>query len=182
METALLLIDIQNDYFPGGKMEVPGSAAAALRAGKILHFFREQGMPIIHVRHISIRPGAAFFLPQTEGAEIHESVRPISPETVIEKNYPNSFRDTPLLSLLQKGGIKRLVVAGMMTQMCVDATVRAAFDLGFSSTVIHDGCAARPLSFGGEDISAHQAHAAFLAALNGIYARLVSAAEFLEGN
>jgi len=180
MNTALLLIDIQNDYFPGGNMEVSGSVEASFRARDVLDFFRKKEMPVIHVRHLSVRPGATFFLPGTPGVEIHENLTPLSTETVIEKNYPNCFRDTPLRAVLEKEGITRLVVAGMMTQMCVDATVRAAFDYAFACTLVHDACAARHLSFGGETVPAAHVHTAFLAALNGLYARVVSASEFIS--
>jgi len=180
MDTALLLIDIQNDYFPGGNMEVPGSVEASLRAREVLDFFRKRSMPVIHVRHVSVRPGATFFLPGARGAEIHENVRPLSTEALIEKNYPNSFRDTPLRAILEKQGVTRLVIAGMMTHMCVDATTRAAFDHGFGCTLVHDGCAARQLSFGGATVPAAHVQSAFLAALNGLYARVVSAGEFIS--
>ena len=179
MSTAFLLIDIQNDYFPGGNMELSGSLEASLCAREVLDFFRKKAMPVIHVRHLSVRPGATFFLPGTRGAEIHENVTPLSTETVIEKNYPNSFRDTPLRAILEKEGITRLVIAGMMTHMCVDATTRAAFDHGFACTLIHDACATRQLSFGGETVPAAHVHSAFLAALNGLYARIVPAGEFI---
>src|SRR5205814_10469196 len=95
-ERALLIIDIQNDYFPSGKMELEGADAAAANASKALARFRNDGAPIFHVRHLSTRPGATFFLPGTSGAEIHASVRPQGGERVIEKNFPNSFRATEL--------------------------------------------------------------------------------------
>jgi nicotinamidase-related amidase len=120
-----------------------------------------------------VRPGATFFLPATRGAEIHEAVKPQGGETVIEKNFPNSFRNTPLQAELDKRGIKNLVVAGMMTHMCVDATVRHAADLGYKVTLIGDACATRAQSYGGETVPARQVHAAFLAALNGFYAKVV---------
>jgi len=180
METALILIDIQNDYFPGGNMEVPGSLEASLRAREVLDLFRKRAMPVIHVRHVSVRPGATFFLPGSRGVEIHENVRPLSTEALIEKNYPNSFRDTPLREILEKEGITRLVIAGMMTQMCVDATTRAAFDYGFGCTLVHDACAARQLSFGGATVPGAHVQSAFLAALNGLYARITSAGEFIS--
>ncbi len=181
MNTALLLIDIQNDYFPGGKMEVPGSVEASMRAREVLNFCRKTGLPVFHVRHVSVRPGATFFLPESRGVEIHDHVAPLATETVIEKHFPNSFRDTELLDTLQDEGISRVIIAGMMTQMCVDATTRAAFDYGFTCTVLHDACAARQLSFAGNTAPASQVHLAFLAALNGIYARVISASEFIAG-
>ena len=98
---ALIIIDIQNDYFPGGKMELCGSEAAAHNAALLLKAFRKAGKPVFHVQHISLAPTATFFLPGTAGALIHGSVAPLAGETVVEKHFPNSFRDTPLLALLQ---------------------------------------------------------------------------------
>ena len=176
-EKALLIIDIQNDYFPGGRMELEGADAAAAHARKVLQKAREQKLPIFHVRHLSTRPGATFFLPGTDGAEIHKAVRPQSGETVIEKNFPNSFRATALEEKLKSAGVKELVVAGMMTHMCVDASVRQAADLGYKVTLVGDACATRAQTFGGETVPARQVHAAFLAALNGFYAKVVASDE-----
>ena len=176
-DTALVVIDIQNDYFPGGSMELEGAEAAGAKAGEALAKFRARKLPVIHVRHLSVRPGATFFLPGTRGAEIHDSVKPASGETVVEKNFPNSFRSTTLEEILKGSGVKNLVMAGMMTHMCVDASVRQAADLGYKVTLLADACATRAQSFGGETIPARQVHAAFLAALNGFYAKVVNAHE-----
>jgi nicotinamidase-related amidase len=178
MKTALLLIDIQNDYFPGGRMELDGSPEASLRAKELLTLFRNRKLPVFHIQHISNRKGASFFLPDTAGVEIHAHVSPLPGETIIRKNYPNSFRNTDLLTLLKDAGISRLVICGMMTHMCVDATVRAAFDQGFDCVVIHDACATRGLTFNGEDIHSAKVHGAFLAALGVVYARVCSSVEF----
>ena len=172
-DQALLIIDIQNDYFPGGKMELEGADVAADNAARALDKFRRARAPIFHVRHLSARPGATFFIPGTAGAEIHERVRPSGDERVIEKNFPNSFRATDLDKVLKSAGVKELVVAGMMTHMCVDASVRQAADLGYKVTLLGDACATRAQSFGGESVPARQVHAAFLAALNGFYARVI---------
>jgi nicotinamidase-related amidase len=176
-DTALVIIDIQNDYFPGGAMELEGAEAAGLRAGEALEKFRKENLPVFHVRHLSVRPGATFFLPGTPGAEIHPSVLPREGETVVEKNFPNSFRGTALQNYLDKHKIKNLVVAGMMTHMCVDASVRHAADLGYKITLLGDACATRAQKYGEESVPARQVHAAFLAALNGFYAKVIHANE-----
>jgi nicotinamidase-related amidase len=173
-DSALVIIDIQNDYFPGGKMELEGADAAARNAALVLRKFREEKLPIIHVKHLSVRPGSTFFIPGTAGAEIREAVKPKEGETVVEKNFPNAFRGTNLQQLLP---VKNLVVAGMMTHMCVDASVRQAADLGYKVTLLADACATRAQSFGGETVPARQVHAAFLAALNGFYAKVIQAHE-----
>ena len=176
---ALILVDIQNDYFPGGRLPLVGSEAAALKASKLLNHFRAQKKPVIHIQHIATRPDATFFLPATPGAEIHESVRPQSGELVLQKNYPNSFRDTLLQKELDRLAVKEVLIVGMMTHMCIDSTVRAAFDLGYACTVAHDACATRDLAFNGQEIPAAQVHRCFLAALHGLFAQVKAADDLL---
>jgi len=176
-DTALLIIDIQNDYFPGGAMQLEGAEAAADNAAAAIRRFRSSGLPVFHVRHLAVRPGSSFFLPGTRGAEIHEAVLPAKDEPVVEKNFPNAFRATALKENLERRQVKHLVVAGMMTHMCVDASVRHAADLGYRITLLGDACATRTQSFGGESVPARQVHAAFLAALNGFYAKVIDAHE-----
>ena len=179
-DAGLLLIDLQNDYFPGGRMELDGASAAVEKAAAALAWFRGRNLPVFHVRHLSVRPGATFFLPGTEGAEIHASVAPVVGEAVVEKNFPNSFRGTDLQQRLERAGVKHLVVAGMMTHMCVDASVRQASDLGYRVTLLADACATRAQQFAGEAVPARQVHVAFLAALNGAYARVAATDEILQ--
>jgi nicotinamidase-related amidase len=180
MKTALLLIDIQNDYFPGGKMELEGPLEAAAQARRLLEFFRRQGWPTVHIQHVSTRPGATFFLPGTEGLQIHPSIAPLPGETIVEKHFPNSFRETVLLDTLKGLGVENLVVAGMMTHMCVDATVRAAADLGYPVVLADDACATRALTYGETRVPADHVHKAFLAALKS-YAQVLTAEESLAG-
>ena len=177
MTQALLLIDIQNDYFPGGAMELVGSSLAGAQAGKLLQAFRQKELSVIHIQHISTRPGATFFLPNTAGVEIHKSVSPSTGEAVFQKHYPNSFRETRLLEHLRGHQISQLVIAGMMTHMCIDTTVRAATDLGFPCILAHDACATRDLSFNGPTVPAQSVQMAFLAALNGLFATVLSVEE-----
>lgn len=181
MNTALLLIDIQNDYFPGGRMELEGAPDAGRQAQKVLAFFREKHWFLSHIQHLSARPGATFFIPGTEGVEIHPKVRPLPGELVIQKVFPNAFRKTPLLEHLKKEEVTHLVITGMMTHMCVEATTRAAFDHGFQCTVVPDACATRALSFGDETVPARQVQAAFLAALEAVYAKVVNTEDLIAG-
>jgi nicotinamidase-related amidase len=180
MRTALLIVDVQNDYFPGGRNELAGPIPAAEKARLLLDAFRERKMPVVHVRHESTRPGATFFLPGTPGAQIHDSVRPLDGEIIVTKNFPNSFRGTGLLQLLRDQGIERLVVCGMMTHMCIDTTVRAAFDHGFPTLVAGDACATKNLAYMDNVIPAEQVHLAFLSALNGTFARVDTTGQILK--
>lgn len=172
MARGLLLIDIQNDYFPGGAMELVEMERAAGNARTLLGTFRAQGNPIFHVQHISARPEAGFFLPDTPGVEINESVLPAAGESLTRKHFPNAFRDTDLARTLRDSDIDELVVCGAMSHMCIDASTRAAFDEGFGCTVVQDACATRNLSFDGREVLARDVHGAFMAALGSVYATL----------
>jgi nicotinamidase-related amidase len=180
MQSALILIDIQNDYFPGGAMALAGMTQAAAKARQLLDAFRQARLPLFHVQHLALGPGATFFRPDTAGVEIHESVRPHPGEALIQKHYPNAFRDTGLLEVLRGAGVEEVIIAGAMSHMCVDASTRAAFDYGFACTVIHDACASRDLAFAGQTIPAAQVHGAFMAALGMRYARVLALKEFLN--
>ena len=175
MTTALVLIDLQKDYFPGGSMELEGAEAAVAQAGVLLQAFRERALPVFHVQHLAKRPGATFFVPGTPGADIHGAVRPAAGETVVTKHFPSSFRETTLLEGLRAAGATRLVFAGMMTHMCVDTTVRAAADLGFECALAADACATRALQFDGRSIEAGQVQLAYLAGLDGAFAKVLPA-------
>ncbi|KQQ92868.1 Isochorismatase [Leifsonia sp. Leaf325] len=175
----LLIIDIQNDYFPGGAFPLVEPEAAATRAAELLAAFREAGDPVIHVQHVWDAPDATFMRPGTAGVEIHELVAPVGDEPVVQKASPNSFLDTDLLERLCAVDPDDLVVVGMMSSMCIDATVRAASDLDFTVTVAHDACAAPDLEFDGAVVPAAQVHGAFMAALSGSYATVTTVEELL---
>ncbi len=179
MKQALIIIDIQNDYFEGGANPLAGSLKASLNAKALLEDFRARELPIVHIRHVSTRPDATFFIPGTHGAEIHETVAPRHGEKVMEKNFPNSFRGTDLLDHLRSEGVTDLVLCGMMTHMCVDATVRAAADFGFTCTLAGDACATRPLEITGRSVAAADVQTAFLAALNYFYSTVTTTAAYL---
>lgn len=173
MNKCLVLVDLQNDYFPGGKMELAGIEAAAENAQLLLTEFRKTKAPIIHVQHISLPSNAFFFLSGTDGAKINKRVTPQGGETVVQKNYPNSFRDTSLLGILKNAHVGKLVICGAMSHMCIDATTRAAFDLGFNCVVAEDACATMDLIFQNKIIKASEVHASFMAALSFPYAKVV---------
>lgn len=179
MSDALVVIDIQNDYFPGGSMELVGADAAARVAAGLLGRFRQAGLPVVHVRHESTRPGSTFFLPGTPGAEIHPLLAPLPGESVLTKHFPNSFRDTGLLEILREFSATRLTICGMMTHMCVDTSVRAAFDLGFACRLASDACATRDLSFAGRTVAAADVQTAYLAALGAVFAQVAPASELV---
>lgn len=174
---ALVLIDIQQDYFAGGRMPLEEPERAGAVAGEVLARFRCWGWPVVHVRHEATAPGATFFLPGTDGLQFHPAVAPAPGEVVMTKHYPNAFRGTPLATWLQSRGVDTLVFAGMMTHMCIDTTVRAARDLSFTNWLIADATATRALTYEGTEVPARAVAGAFLAALDGSFARVVTAGD-----
>ncbi len=176
-DAALLIIDIQAFYFPDGMMPLAAPEAASAKAAELIGCFRAAGRPVIHVQHLPKgvdEPDPTGIEPQYR---IHRDVLPKPGEPVIGKHHANSFRETGLEAVVRELGVTRLVVAGMQTHMCVEAAVRAAADLGFEVTVVHDACATRELSFEGAPVPAAQVHAAALAAMQASYATVMSVTE-----
>lgn len=179
---ALILVDIQNDYFPNGLLPVVGVEEAADNAAKLLAVFRRTGGFLVHVRHEFPSTDAPFLKPDSEGAKISAKVFPRDGEDVVLKHYANAFRETDLKSILDKNGIDELLICGDMSHLCIDATSRAAVDLGYKVIVVHDACASRDLDFGGILVPAAHVHAAYMAALQTAYASVVSTQEFIHAN
>ena len=179
MTAALVLIDIQNDYFPGGRWPLVGIEAAAANAARLLEAARAAGDLVVHVRHEFAGPEAPFFAPGSAGAEINPVVAPREGEAVVLKNQVNAFRDTGLEDLLDRNGVEELTIAGAMSHMCIDAATRAASDLGYRVRLAHDAAATCDQAFGGVVVPAAQTHAAFMAALGFAYAELRSTDELL---
>lgn len=174
---AILVVDLQNEYWPSGNLPLHGINAAAANAARVMAYARVKGDLVVNIRHEA--HGAPFFVPGSAGVEINEAVRPATGEPVITKNFPNSFRDTGLSDLLKEKGIEEVVVIGAMSHMCVDATVRAANDMGYKTTTIHDACATLDLTFDGVTTPATQVHAALMAALSFGYGEVISTDAFL---
>src|SRR5262245_5244309 len=178
---ALVLIDIQNDYFRGGKWPLSGVDAASDNAAKLLAAARSAGDLVVHVRHEFPTSDAPFFAPGTSGAQLHPKVRGRDGEPVVLKHHVNAFRETDLKAILDRHGIEEVVICGAMSHMCVDAGTRAAGDLGYRCVVVHDACATRDQEFEGALVPAAQVHAAFMAALRFGYATLISTEGYLAG-
>ena len=171
MKTGLVLIDIQNDFFKGGKFELVNPEKAAAQARRLLDFFREKGWPIYH---------AAFFIEGSVGAQSYKECEPLPGEDRIIKHRPSGFLNTNLKQRLEEDSVDTVLIGGMMTHMCVDTTVRAARDLGFQVELAEDTCATTDLQWGEIVITAENIHCAYMAALNGIFANIYKVDEWIE--
>ena len=175
---AIVVIDLQNEYLAGGKLPLHEVDAAVGNAIRVIDAARARGDTIVHIRHE--QPGGPIFVPGSNGAEIISSVAPRPGETVITKNFPNSFRQTSLKQVLDEEGVEEVVIVGAMSHMCVAATARAATDLGYQSVVVEDACATMDLEFDGVGVSAPQVHAANMAALAFAYGKVVSTKDVID--
>ena len=167
--TALIIIDIQYFYFPGGSLPLFEPEKASKNASKVLRIFRDNKMQVIHMRHNA-----------KSGVGIYPDVLPLNGEKVISKDEANSFSGTDLLTFLKENKIENLVILGMQTHMCVEAATRAGYDLGFNCTVIGDACTTRDLKYGDEIVSAKEVHYSTLSSLSGYYARIASTEEIIQ--
>jgi len=179
MKTALIVVDVQNDYFPGGKMELHNINQVSSVISDVIKNFRDSNLPVIHVQHIFLNDDAPFFVANTNGVEIHPSAKPQHNETLIIKHTPNSFNKTNLDETLKGLGIEEVVVIGAMTHICIDSTVRAASDLGYQVKVISDATATRDLSIDGVTVPAPMVQAAYLAGVNGVFAEVLSLSQLI---
>ena len=161
-------------------MELYNMEAASENAALLLSLFRNRNWPLVHIQHIALKADASFFVHGSIGAEIHISVLPLKDECVVQKNFPNSFRNTNLLEILKAQKIDELVICGAMSHMCIDTTTRAACDLGYPVTLIHDACATRNLTFNNQLVEAIKVQAAYMGALDGSFAKVISASEYLQ--
>jgi nicotinamidase-related amidase len=176
---ALIIVDLQNDYFPGGRWTLTGIEAAAANAAHLLQSARDAGHLVVHIRHEFPNSDAPFFVQGSQGAAIAQQVLNKEGEPVVLKHHINAFRETDLKSILDANGVDEVVIAGAMTHLCVDAITRASVDFGYKATVIQDAVATLDVEFGGVEVPAAYVHAVSMASLSFAYAAIVSTDEYL---
>ncbi|MCT0055567.1 cysteine hydrolase [Lactococcus lactis subsp. lactis] len=179
MKQALIIIDVQNDYFKKGKMELEHPEESLEKINRLEEKFLKLKLPIIYIQHINYKNNATFFIPNTKGVEFHDGLKVKGHSIIIEKHFPNSFKETKLLEKLKELEIEQLVISGMMTHMCIDSTTRAASELGYQPILISDATATRNLFYLDEEVSAAQVQISYLSALQN-FATVETSKEFLR--
>lgn len=177
---ALIIVDCQNDYFPGGRCPLPGQTDAAKNIARLLEFSRSKEEDIIHLQHIYKDPKMPYLVEGTPGIEINEYAKPLDGEPVIVKHHMNAYRGTRLREHLEETGISEIVMCGSMSQNCVQSTARATMDLGYPLTIIYDACATETLEFNGRVVPADDVQTAIMASLAFAHSNVISTDEFLE--
>lgn len=182
MKQALIIVDVQQEYFPGGKLALYEPEKTLEQIQKVLWLFRAREWPVFFIRHVSSKENAAIFLPDTSGVELHPALVPRTGETVLEKHFPNSFLGTGLSERLVAQKVRSIVVCGMMTHMCIDTTARATQNDGIAVTLPEDACTGMALEWNGTKVPYPTVHAVMMAALNGTFATVLSTDMLLREN
>ncbi len=177
MKTALLIIDVQNFYFPNGSCELCQPTPTLYEVKKLLDYFRKQELPVYFIQHIWDLKSYPEGLSEEEA--IHKDISPLGGEKVFLKERPNSFSNKDLQPELEKNQIDKLVICGMMTHMCVDTTVRAAKDVGYDITIISDACATKALEWKGRMLPADVVQDVYMASLENVFAEILTCEEYL---
>ncbi|MBI3295838.1 MAG: cysteine hydrolase [Deltaproteobacteria bacterium] len=168
---ALVLIDFQNEYV-SGRLPLPKIEAVVGETRRLLEWARARKMPVIHVFHQGQTGG--LFDVSVEAGKVIAELAPKAGEVVIYKVFPNAFNGTELERVIRKEGRTSILFAGLMTHMCLDASVRAAFDKGFHSAVVASTTATRALpGVGGAALDAEVLKRASLASLQDLVALII---------
>lgn len=177
--TALLLIDVQQ-AFDDPRWGRRNNEGAEENMRRLLVAWREAGLPVIHVRHMSTTPGSTL-APGQPGNAIKALVAPREGELVVEKNVNSAFIGTNLQALLDERGIRALVTTGLTTNHCVSTTARMSANLGYDTIVVSDACATFDVTTpDGRTISAETMHEVGLAELRGEFATIETTDELLR--
>lgn len=169
VKQALLIIDVQEFYFPQGFNPLVEPEEASQQAAKLLDHFRSANKLVVHIKHASKKDSL-----------IHQNVQPMKDEKVITKYNVNSYHETELLDYLKQNKIEEVVICGMMTHMCVEAAARASADYGFKVIVIDDACATRDMIYNNDTVKAADVHNSTLGTLNRYYGTVLTTKEFLN--
>lgn len=166
-KTALLIIDVQEFYFPDGFNPLFEPEIASQNAAIMLEHFRSNNNLVVHIKHATEKDSL-----------IHKNVQPENGERVIKKSNINSYQDTDLLAFLKDNKINQVVICGMMTHVCVEAAARASADFGFDVIVIDDACATRDVIFNDDTVKATDVHNSTLGTINKYYGQVMTVKEY----
>lgn len=161
MRDALLVIDVQNEYFTGN-LPVSYPAGSLDRILAAMDHARQNNVPVVVIRHTSLAPEATTFRKGTHGWKLHDEIRQRHADLILEKNLPGSFTGTPLEIWLRERSIGRVTIAGYMTQMCCDTTARQAFHRNFAVVFLSDATGTLDITNNAGSISAADLHRATL--------------------
>jgi nicotinamidase-related amidase len=179
-KTALLVIDVQNEYFDG-KWPVPDGTTALEQIERAIDASQQVNATVVYVQHAVLKPERGVFIPGSHGFELHSRLHPRANDSRIVKNYPGSFTKTNLEDMLQQRGIDTLVISGYMTHMCCDTTAREGFQRDFRVLFLNDATATRDGQHATLGTIAHRdLHRATLITQASMFSQVLPTSEFVE--
>ncbi|MEO1785025.1 cysteine hydrolase family protein [Thermodesulfobium sp. 4217-1] len=179
MKRALLIIDVQNEYF-SGKLPVTYPNDSFSNILKSIDFANENQIPVILIQHTAPQKDSGVFVKGTKEWQIKEEVRERKYKYIIEKNFPDSFANTDLEAVLKRDEIDTVTICGYMTQMCCDTTARQAMHKGFFVEFLSDATGTLDISNYAGSISAEQLHNAILITQAMRFSKVLTTHEWIE--
>jgi len=178
---ALIVIDVQNEYFDGAlPISDPPTEVSLANIGRAMDAASAAGVPVIVVRHGESNPEATIFREGSRTWELHPEIERRSRDHLVDKTLPGSFTGTPLEDILQEAGIDTVAITGYMTHMCVDTTSRQAAHRGLAVEILNDATGTLPLENSGGGATGEELHRATLVAQGQFFADVVSTDEWLS--
>jgi len=179
MKEALLVIDVQNEYFTG-KLPVTYPDGSFEKILQAMDHASAVHMPVIVIQHTNPAPESPTFRKGTTGWELHDEIKRRHADVIIEKNLPGSFTGTNLGDWLKENGISIVTIAGYMTQMCCDTTARQAFHRGYTVNFLSDATGTLSITNSAGRISDADLHCAILVTQQQRFSRVLPTAEWIR--
>jgi nicotinamidase-related amidase len=163
MGRALLVIDVQNEYFAGGALPITHPVGHLEQILQVMDRAATQ-VPTVVIQHHFPQPDKPFFQKGTPGWELHPAIAARPRDLLLEKTMPGSFTGTDLEAWLREQGVTTLAIAGYMSHMCCDTTARQAVHRGFEVEFLRDATGTLPLSNSAGEVTAEELHRSVLCA------------------
>ncbi|MFX4262309.1 cysteine hydrolase family protein [Pelotomaculum propionicicum] len=179
MKRALLVIDVQNEYF-SGKLPVTYPPGSLERIVKVIEAARSKQIPLVFIQHSALQKDAAAFKKGSAEWKLHPEIAAIPCEHLVEKTLPGSFTGTDLESWLRERGIDTVVITGYMTQMCCDTTARQAFHLGLSVEFLSDATGTLQISNEAGTSAAEELHRAILVTQAARFSKVLTTEQWID--
>jgi nicotinamidase-related amidase len=179
MKRALIVVDVQNEYFEGGALPISYPPHSFEHIKTAIAKAQEKGIFTVLVQHTSLTENAGSFVRGSHLWEFHDEIKKIKPDLYIEKNHASSFVGTDLNYRLRTLGIDTVTIIGYMTQNCCDATARDASQLGYNVEFLSDANGTLAFSNSAGEVSAEELHRSFLVAQAFGFSRVLSLNEWI---
>lgn len=176
-DIALICIDLQKEYFTKGRPLRISSRKRVLKKVKMmLQYARARKIPVIHIKHVSKKPLDETFRKDSRFTEFMDEVKPLNEENIVVKSSPGAFYRTNLDQILNKLGIKKVVICGLTSFLCCDTTSREAQARGYKVFFVKDATAALEIN----GVSGKKIHEVVCAIQQWYFAEVILTKDFLK--